>query len=402
MGRFVQDNARWLATGLLLAFGSSFGQTYFIALFAGEIRAAHGLSNGDWGLLYTLATLGSALLLLGWGSLADTVPFSRLVPVITGLYACAALAMALGQSVWVLGLAVFLLRFCGQGMFGHIAATAMGRWFVATRGRAVAIKGLGYPLGEVSLPLLYVGLIAWIGWRQAWGVTAAVILFGLLPLLMGLLARDRVPKGQTGTTGSPGLGGRHWTRGAALGHWLFPALVPLMLTPGFIGTVVFFHQVHVAEVKGWTLAQMAAGYPVYAVVTVISALVAGQAVDRFGVTQLLPLLVVPMGAAMFLIGPASAPWHWAAALGVLGLSQGMVGTFWGAFLPAIYGTDNLGAIWSLVVALLVISTAIGPGITGLVIDWGVSFPRQGVAMGLWCLILAAGMLPVRAKLLDTR
>jgi predicted negative regulator of RcsB-dependent stress response len=38
MLRFLTENLRWLATGFLLAIGSSFGQTYFISLFAGEIR----------------------------------------------------------------------------------------------------------------------------------------------------------------------------------------------------------------------------------------------------------------------------------------------------------------------------------------------------------------------------
>jgi hypothetical protein len=67
MFRFLSENLRWLATGFLLAFGSSFGQTYFISLFAGEIRDAYGLTDGDWGLIYTGATLCSALLLLGKG-----------------------------------------------------------------------------------------------------------------------------------------------------------------------------------------------------------------------------------------------------------------------------------------------------------------------------------------------
>ena len=141
---FLIENRRWLGTGLLLAFASSFGQTWFISLFAGEIRAEYGLSDGQWGALYTVATLSSAALLLSRGSLADTMALSRLAPLVALVFAGAAAAMALGSAVWQLGIAVFLLRFCGQGMFSHIAITAMGRWFVAARGRAVAISGLGY------------------------------------------------------------------------------------------------------------------------------------------------------------------------------------------------------------------------------------------------------------------
>ncbi len=40
MARFYRDNGRWLLAGLMLAFCSSFGQTFFISLFAGQIKAA--------------------------------------------------------------------------------------------------------------------------------------------------------------------------------------------------------------------------------------------------------------------------------------------------------------------------------------------------------------------------
>src|SRR6056297_2918334 len=50
---FVRTNAPWLAAGFLLTFASSFGQTFFISVFAGEIRATYGLSHGDWGAIYS-------------------------------------------------------------------------------------------------------------------------------------------------------------------------------------------------------------------------------------------------------------------------------------------------------------------------------------------------------------
>jgi MFS family permease len=399
MFRFLAENRRWLATGLLLAFGSSFGQTYFISLFAGEIRAEYGLSDGDWGLLYTLATLGSAALLLGRGSWADTVPLSRLAPLVAAAFAGAAALMALGTSIWTLGIAVFLLRFCGQGMFSHIKMTAMARWFVATRGRAIALTNLGYPLGEVLLPLPAVLLMAAIGWRASWGVVAAVIALAILPALLVLLARNRAPQGSAGGEGAPGMDGRHWGRAEVLRHWLFWALIPLLLTPGFIGTVIFFHQVHVSEVKGWTLQAMAPGYPAYAAATVSTAFLAGWAADRFGPARILPVMVLPMAAGIILIGAAETPLGWIAALGVTGITQGMAGTTWGTLLPAVYGTRHLGAVRSMATALMVLSTAIGPGITGVLIERGLDFPQQGLAMGLWCLALSVAMVPVARKLL---
>jgi len=60
-----------------LPFASAFGQTWFISLFAGEIKLAYGLSDGQWGAIYTVATLASATLLLWRGSLADTAKAVR-------------------------------------------------------------------------------------------------------------------------------------------------------------------------------------------------------------------------------------------------------------------------------------------------------------------------------------
>ena len=64
MARFYRDNARWLAAGLVLTLCSSFGQTFFISLFAAEIKQAHGLTDGGWGAVYTAGTLTSAALLI--------------------------------------------------------------------------------------------------------------------------------------------------------------------------------------------------------------------------------------------------------------------------------------------------------------------------------------------------
>jgi len=391
---FLRENARWLATGLLLALGSSFGQTYFISLFAGEIRAAYGLTDGQWGGIYTIATITSALLLIGFGGRADTMPLSRLAVIVTGFLAFAAILMAVGNALWTLLLAVFLLRFCGQGMMTHMKMTAMARWFVATRGRALAITNLGFPIGESVLPVVTILIVAAIGWRATWGVAAVVIVLALIPALIWLLAQDRAPKGANGGRGAPGLYGKHWTRGDVLRHPLFYVFVPLLLTPGFIGTVVFFHVVHVAEVKDWTLTEMAPSYATYAVASVGTGFVAGWVADRFGPAYLLPVTLIPMALGMFLIGPSETPLGWAVALALVGVTQGIAAALSGTLLPALFGTNHLGSVRVIATAIMVFASAIGPGITGWFIDQGVSYPEQGLAQGIWCLALSAALVPV--------
>jgi sugar phosphate permease len=398
MARFYRDNARWLAAGLMLALCSSFGQTFFISLFAGQIKSVYGLSDGEWGSLYTVATLTSAAIIIQAGGLADTVPLRRLALMVLGLFAVVAAGMAVNQSVIILVALIAGLRFCGQGMMGHISMTAMGRWFRAHRGRAVAVAGLGYSLGEAVLPAVVVALIAWIGWRATWGVAAGVLALGFGPLFLWLLNESRRPKGQADVDLGAGMGGRHWRRREVLSHWLFWALLPGILAPNFIGTSAFFHQVHVSEVKGWSLAVMALGYPAYAGVTVISSMACGWLVDRFGAVSLLPFYLLPMAAGIIVIAPGDGVGSWHMMMALIGLTQGGSNALLGALWPELYGTRNLGSIKALATSAMVFATALGPGVTGMLIDAGIMFPDQTWGFALWCLLGSGTFLAVRARL----
>jgi len=400
---FVRGNARWLGAGMALTFASSCGQTFFISLFAGEIQAAYGLTDGEWGTIYTLATVCSAALLFQLGRLADTMPLGRLAVTIALVYACVALGMAFNTSLWLLPVLVFGLRFCGQGMLSHIAITAMGRWFRAHRGRAVAIAGLGYSTGEALLPGIAVASIALIGWRETWMVVAVVLALVIAPLFGRLLAAGRQPKGYSPDgEGTAGLGGHQWTRREVLRHWSFWAMVPAVLTPSFIGTVIFFHPVHIAQVKGWDLAEMALGYPAYAALTVAAVLGTGWLVDRIGPLRLLPAFLLPMGLGIVLVGPGEAVGVWFVAVAFIGVTQGMSQAIWGALWPELYGTRHLGGVRAMTITAMVFSTAVGPGITGLLIDAGIDFPEQCLAMGLWCLAQSAVLVFVMRRLIAAR
>ncbi len=397
MFSFFIDNRRWLGTGLLLTFASSFGQTWFISLFAGFIKVEHGLTDGSWGLLYTGATLASAGLLFWRGSWADSVPLAHLAPIIAVAFALAALGFAYGPSVWLLALSVFGLRFCGQGMFSHIAMTAMGKWFAARRGRAVAITSLGYPIAELTLPVLAVAMIGLIGWQFTWLAIGLLLALPMPIVFWALLSKSRSQQSQVTERETPGLSGRHWRRRDAVRHWLLPALFPVLLTPGFIGTVIFFHQVHVSTEKGWTLPDMIPGYTFYAVFGVAFSFLSGWASDRFGAHRLLPFLLFPMGLGIAMVGPAQYVWGWYAALALIGISQGIANALSGVLFPHLYGTRHLGAIRSMAVTIMVVSTAIGPGVTGLLIDHGITFPEQCIGLGVWCLVLSLACVGISKR-----
>jgi MFS family permease len=262
----------------------------------------------------------------------------------------------------------------------------------------VSIALLGHPLGEAIIPLLVLTLVAAIGWQLTWVLVAGLLALAVAPALALLLARGRVPEGDPAGGSTPGIGGRHWTRADVLSGWQFWAILPVIISPGFIGTVVFFQQAHIAEVRGWSLAAMATGYPVYAAMTVLSALAAGWAADRFGVLRLLPFALVPMGLGIGLIGVSPAISGWIVALALIGPTQGIASTVWGVVVPSLYGTRHLGSVRALVVTMGVISSALGPGVTGLLIDAGIDFPRQAVVMAGWCAALSIAAVPIHRRL----
>jgi hypothetical protein len=101
--------------------------------------------------------------------------------------------MAWIADAWMLVAAIFLLRLFGQGLMGHTAMVAMARWFVATRGRAVSVAGLGVALGEALLPLTFVALSGVFDWRLLWlhGGSHAP---GARPILWALLRQERTPQ----------------------------------------------------------------------------------------------------------------------------------------------------------------------------------------------------------------
>lgn len=393
---FLRSNASWLLAGFLLTFSSSYGQTFFISLFAGQIRETFALSNGQWGGIYTLATTASALLMVWSGALTDRYRVRDLGAITLGGLALACLAMAATPSLWALALTIFALRFTGQGMTSHLAVVAMARWFSASRGKALAIARLGYTAGEAFLPLVFVALLGLFQWRALWGAAAALALLAI-PLLLALLRRERVPADMASAAASTGMGGRHWTRGEVLRHPLFWLAVPLIIGPPAFGTALFFHQVHLTEVKDWALIDYVALFPVYSGVSFIFMLASGWAVDRFGTARLIAWILLPTALGFFVLGQAESLAAAALALALLGITAGSMGTVPSAFWAEYFGTRHLGAIKALAAALMVFGSAIGPGLTGALIDLGFPLPNQMLAIGLY-FIVAAGLIAIGIRM----
>ncbi|UWR22460.1 MFS transporter [Sulfitobacter sp. S190] len=380
--RFLIDNRLFLLAGFLLTFTSSFGQTYFISLFAGDIKAAFALSDGAWGGIYSLGTTLSAITMVWAGVLTDRFRIRQLSLWVMVLLAAACLSMAVVPNAIFLVLVIYALRLTGQGMMSQLGAVAMSRWFVAARGRAISLASMGFAAGQALLPVIFVALFAVLNWRALW-VVAAVCTLVLIPVMQILLRRERTPQSMAEDVQTFGMQGRHWTRRDLLRHPLFYLMIPLILGPGAWGTALFFQQVHLTEVKGWSLVSFVALMPLYTVASIATTFLSGWAVDRFGVSRVLPLQLLPFGVSFVVLAYADTIFMAGVGMVIFGIGQGLHGTGATAFWAVYYGTRHLGAIKAVAAALMVFGSAIGPGITGVLIDFGVDFPQQMLPIALF-------------------
>jgi len=372
---FIKQNAPFLATGALLSFLSSFGQTFFISIFGGEIRAAYGLSNGEWGLIYMVGTGASAALMVFAGGLADRFRVRQLGITVIVLLGLSCLLMALNPIAAALPFVVFALRFFGQGMTTHVATVSMARWFVATRGRALAVAAMGFMVGEATLPLIMVWLKSRVDWHLIW-VGCAVFCALMAPVLYRLLRLERTPQSVAIEDQSTGLFNQHWTRMDALRHPVFWAMAPAVMSFSGFGTAFWFHQVHFAEIKGWSHLALVSVFPLGTVTLFTSTIVFGWLVDRVGAVRLLPFYLIPYVFAFILHWYAPSLGWTALAIILMGAAGGGQATLLNACWAEFFGTLHLGSIKAATTALMVLGSALGPGISGWLIDNGVGFEVQ--------------------------
>jgi len=83
-----------------------------------------------------------------------------------------------------------------------------------------------------------------------------------------------------------------------------------------------------------------------------------------------------MVAAFLVFSVAGSPMLAFAGFFFMALTSGGNNTLPNAFWAEFFGTAHIGAIKAMVAAVMVLGSAIGPGITGLFIDLGVGLEQQ--------------------------
>lgn len=170
---------------------------------------------------------------------------------------------------------------------------------------------------------------------------------------------------------------------------LFFLMIPLILGPSAWGTALFFQQVHLAEVKGWELVAYVALMPIYTLSAIATTFASGWAIDRYGVSRVVPIQMLPFALSFAVLAFADTIFMAGVGLVIFGVGQGLQSTATSTFWAEYFGTRHIGSIKSVAAAIMVFGSAIGPGVTGVLIDLGIDFPDQMLPISLYYLIAAA-------------
>lgn len=357
-----------LTFGLSFTFFSSFGQTFLISLFVPYFLQDFSLTNAGFGSLYSIATLSSAAILPYLGKWIDHLPLKQYsLYVAVGLLA-ASLTLALSWHIALLFVALLLLRLSGQGLSGHTAQTAMARYFIKQRGKALSISSLGYPIGEGIFPLIIAGLLSILSWRMTWAAFAFVIAILFIPFIQLVLNEthsqrlDEVTNSDTDAENSR----KFYQR--ILSDNQFWLLVPAVLLPAFWATALFLYQISIAEQLGWTSGLLATAFVAFAGTRIASSLGVGPLIDRWSAQTIFPFYLIPFGLGLIVAWFHPGSWSAFLYMSLLGVTMGMGSNIKSALWAELYGEEVIGTVRSLFSALMVFSTALSPFLVGWLLD----------------------------------
>lgn len=116
-------------------------------------------------------------------------------------------------------------------------------------------------------------------------------------------------------------------------------------------------------------------------------------------------MLLPLAHACLVVGTLSPLWSIPLLLFCLGLSNGLINPVVGALWVELYGSAHIGAIRSLVAALLMAASAPGPGLAGALIDAGIELDGQAgqaVSISGLCAVVAGLIVTSLMGRLDRR
>ena len=385
--------------GFIFTFFSSFGQSFFLGLFNSSIRETLSITHGQFGSIYASATLLSSFVLIWVGKKIDDINIFKFAFYVILLLSFSCFFFSKISSVILLFIAVFLMRFSGQGLMSHTATTTITRYFTKSRGKALSAGWFGLSTAEFILPVLIVYLLTITAWQNIWTSISILILI-FLPITSFLLIKrldfDTREEGNTHDLKKKEI--KQWKRIEVIKDYRFYIVCLNMLAMPWIATGVFVYQSFITEAKGWGSFVIAQSFMAYSILSVVTLLGSGFLIDKFTSRKLLIFMNIPLLFSTLVLFYFDNPITSFIFLGLIGISNGLANILGSSTWAEIYGVKFIGSIKALTTALMVFSTAFGTALFGFLIDKGFSIELIAMISFIYILISLILLIFVRNKL----
>ena len=385
--------------GFIFTFFSSFGQSFFLGLFNSSIRDTLSITQGQFGSIYASATLISSFLLIWVGKKIDDINIFKFAFFVTLLLSFSCFFFSKISSVVFLFVAIFLMRFSGQGMMSHTATTTISRYFTKSRGKALSTSWFGLSSAEFILPVLIVYLLTITSWQNIW-ISVSILVLIFLPMTSFFLIKNLNfdSREEIKEKGHKEKDIFQWKRIEVLKDYRFYIICLNMLAMPWIATGVFVYQSFITESKDWGTFVIAQSFMVYSILSVVTLLVAGFLIDKFTSRKLLIYMNIPLMISTLVLIFFNTPMTSFIFLGLIGISNGLANVLGSSTWAEIYGVKYIGSIKALSTALMVFSTAFGTALFGFLIDQGYSIEQIAFVSFIYIFISITLLLFVRNKL----
>ena len=384
--------------GFIFTFFSSFGQSYFLGLFNSSIRETLSITHGQFGTIYASATLCSSLLLIWVGKKIDDVNIFKFAFFVIILLSFACFFFSKISSVLLLFIAIFLMRFSGQGLMSHTASTTISRYFTKTRGKALSISWFGLSSAEFIMPVLMVYLLTIISWQNLWVIFSFIVLIFLPIVSFSLIKNLNLNSRESQDENIKDEEIKQWKRIEVIKDYRFYIISLNMLAMPWIFTGFAVFQSFVQTSKGWGPYTIAQSFMSYSIFSVLTLFLSGYLIDKFTSRKLLIFMNIPLLLSAIVLFFFDTPIIAFVFLGLVGISNGFANILGSSTWAELYGVKYIGSIKALTTALMVFATAFGTALYGFLIDIGFTIEEIVAVSGTYISISLILLFLIRKKL----
>ena len=391
-------NKKVIIFGFIFTFFSSFGQSFFLGLFNAPIRNELGITHGQFGNIYATATIFSSLLLIWVGKKIDEYQIIYYSFFVILLLFFSSLFFSFINSIILLSIGIFLMRFSGQGLMSHTSTTTISRFFEKSRGKALSAIWFGLSSAEFILPVLITYLFVIYSWRSVWQGIAIIVIIFLPFVVLNTIKQIKLDSREKDLDPKKNLKIKSWRRREVIKDYRFYIVSLNMLAMPWIATGVFVYQSFISDSKMWNIYTIPKAFMVYSLASIITLFFSGFLVDKFTSRKLIPIMNIPLLIAMFVLFYYQHEMSAFVFLGLVGISNGLANVLGSSTWAEIYGVKFIGSIKALTTAFMVFSTAFGTAVFGLMIDNGFSIENIAFVSGIYVVISLFLLILIKNKL----